>query len=153
MYARKKTHGLLRQFFTKFVPNSIMFRSLIQNFTQNKTKDLKSKERNLFTSASVKCGFYCADFCDTYGRLVKFCGHLLCLILCTSEKNVESRAKFHVHVEVTCAFHCTDCYETRDLFHGTTWREVYRALSRSVQTEGRNQFTSPRNVLLSRRQI
>jgi hypothetical protein len=116
-------------------------------------KILKSKERNLFTSVSVKYGYYCADFCDTCGRFVKFCGHLLCLILCTSEKNFESRAKFHVHVEVTCAFHCTDCYETRDLFHGTTRREVYRALSRSVQTEGRIQFTFPRNVLLSRRQI
>jgi len=67
---------------------------------------------------------------------MKFCGHLLCLILYTSETNVESRAKLHVDIEVRCAFHCTDCYVTRDLLYGTTWREVCRALSRSMQTEG-----------------
>ena len=41
LYARRKTYGLPRQFFEKFVPNSTMFRSLIQNFTQIRQKILK----------------------------------------------------------------------------------------------------------------
>ena len=43
LYARKKTYGLTPQFFTKFGPNSIIFRSLVQNFTQIGQKILKVK--------------------------------------------------------------------------------------------------------------